>query len=109
LREACGDDSELRGRIEARLKVEAIPLPLKPGPFVAGPGGTMVIGDASDGSPGSSLGATTSAREAAQSCASRFLPGTRWFCLTSPVLPSRTEHRAASNSPCVCMTRHDSA
>jgi serine/threonine-protein kinase len=77
LQGACGQDQELRQRIEARLKAEAIQLPQgnrEPG---AGPGGTVV---AAIGLPDEHRGqAGTAARPAASDagCHGRFLPGAR--------------------------------
>lgn len=77
LQEACGENPELRRRIEARLKAEAIQLPLKDSPPGAGPGGTVLI---AQDLPGNHPGKATNAGPFADSepgRQGRFLPGAR--------------------------------
>ena len=66
LQGACGEDQELRQRIEARLKAEAIQLPHGNNEPAAGPGGTIPVANA----PAPSAAADAS-------CHGRFLPGAR--------------------------------
>jgi hypothetical protein len=77
LKEACGQDQELRQRIEARLKAEAIQLPLKKSEPVAGPGGTLVVGNG----PGEAHPSKGSREEQRAGLSAlrpeRFLPGAR--------------------------------
>jgi hypothetical protein len=77
LQEACGADSELRGRIEARLNAEAIQLPRRESQPDAGPGGTVIVGDGLPGSRGTLRALALPAEGAAASCHGRFLPGAK--------------------------------
>ena len=74
---ACGQDEELRRRIEARLKAEAIQLPLNKAEQAAGSNGTLILANGQPPTPGSTAGLGVPRSGLGTPPAERFLPGAK--------------------------------
>jgi serine/threonine-protein kinase len=77
LNRACGQDEELRRRIEARLKAEAIWLPLNNADQAAGPGGTLILANGQAPTRGGRAALRVPPPGLDKPHAERFLPGAK--------------------------------